>query len=136
MPSTYFELMLREFGVSATMRTALLEGTGVQGVEPGAEITLGQQLRQIRNLNAVQAPDWALRVGARFVPATHGAVGFAAWSAPTLAEGLAVLERFAHVRVPYFRLRSHQAEERFVLRVEERATLADDERTPCSRCCS
>lgn len=130
MPSTYFELMLREFAASATMRAALLEGTGVQGVEPGAEITLGQQLRQIRNLNAVQAPDWALRVGARFVPATHGAVGFAAWSAPTLAEGLAVLERFAHVRVPYFRLRSHQAEDRFVLRVEERVTLADDERTP------
>jgi AraC-like DNA-binding protein len=130
MPNTYAELALREFGATPGTREALLEGTGLGAIEPGGEITLGQHRRLIRNLGAREAPGWALRLGGRFVPASHGAVGFAAISAPTLGDGLAVVERFAHVRLPSFRLRSRHDADRFVLQVEKRAGLVDGERIP------
>jgi len=131
MPSTYFELMLREFGgCSENLRTELLAGTGVDRVAPGGEITLGQHLRLVRNLHAQQEPGWALRMGRRLVPSTHGPLSFAAVGAPTLAQGMAALERFAHVRAPCFRLHSRKNGDRFLLRVEEHAALTDEERIP------
>jgi AraC-like DNA-binding protein len=130
MPSAYFELALREFGCSAEAEAALREGTGVTSGEPGCEITLGQQLRQVRNINRLQPPGWGLRLGSRFEAATHGPVGFAALSAPTLATAVSVIERFGHVRSPYFRLTSRGDDGRFLLRVDERVRLAEEERVP------
>ena len=134
MPSTYFELVVRAFGVTAAVEAALREGTGVAPEVPGAEITLGQQLAQVRNTNRLLPPGWGLRVGRLFEPSTHGPLGFAAVSAPTLADSLAVVERFAHVRSPYFQFRSSHDERCFALRVEERVPLAEDERTPLLEC--
>src|SRR5262245_42058148 len=106
MTSAYFELALREFGGSAESEAAVRDGTGDAAREPGGEITLGQQLQQIRNLNRLSPPGWALQLGNRFEAATHGPLGFAAVSAPTLAESIAVIERFAHLRSPFFRFSS------------------------------
>lgn len=130
MPSTYFELALREFGGSAELDAALREGTGVGSEEAGGEIMLEQQLRQVRNINRLQPPGWGLRIGSRFGAAAHGPVGFAALSAPTLATAVAVIERFGHVRSPYFRLTSRGDDGRFLLRIEERVRLAEEERVP------
>ena len=78
MPSTYFELVMRAFGGAPGIDTVLREGTGVTSEVPGAEITLGQQLVQVRNANRLFAPGWGLKLGRRFEPSTHGPVGFAA----------------------------------------------------------
>src|ERR1043166_4715877 len=51
MPSTYFELVVRAFGVTAAVEAALREGTGVAPEVPGADIPLGQQIPQVRNTN-------------------------------------------------------------------------------------
>src|SRR5262249_15584189 len=92
------------------------------------EITLGQQLRQIRNANRVLEPGWALAMGARFHAATHGPVGIAAVSAPTVRESLGVMARYGQVRSPHFRLRAC-VEGTDVRRVrEDRVPLADGER--------
>ena len=96
MPAGYFDLALRQLGTTAQAAAALLEGTGVslaRLAEPDAEITLGQQLRQLRNANQTFPPGWALAVGRAFQPSTHGPVGIAAISAPTLAAALDVIER-------------------------------------------
>lgn len=134
MPSTYFELALREFGGRPEIAAALREGTGVTPAVPGAEITLGQQLVQVRNANRLLPPGWGLKIGRRFEPSMHGPVGVAALSSPTLAEGLAVIERFSHVRSPYFQFRSSREGRRFTLRAEERVPLTDDERMPMIEC--
>ena len=130
MSAAYFELALREFGGTPEAEAALREGTGVTAQERASEITLGQQLQQVRNLNRLVSPGWGLRLGARFEVATHGPVGFAAVSAPTLADSIAVIARFSHVRAPYFRLRSHRVAGRVALQVEERVRLPDEERIP------
>lgn len=130
MPSTYFELAMREFGGSAEAAAALCAGTGVTPDAPGGEITLGQQLQQVRNINRLQPPGWGLRLGRRFEAVTHGPVGFAAVSAPTLATAIAVIEGYGHVRAPYFRFASRGDAGRFILEIHERVPLADDERVP------
>lgn len=130
MPSTYFELAMREFGESAEAEAALRAGTDTTSDEPGTEITLGQQLQQVRNINRLQPPGWGLRLGRCFEAATHGPLGFAAVSAPTLATAIAVIERYGHVRAPYFRFAARGDARRFILEIHERVPLADEERVP------
>jgi AraC-like DNA-binding protein len=130
VPVAYFDLICREFGTTPEAARALREGTGIAASQPGDEITLGQQLRQIRNVNRLQPPGWSLALGSILDAATHGPVGFAAVSAPTLADSLGVIARFAHVRMPHFRFESRRDTRWFALRVEERVELPDEERIP------
>jgi len=130
VPAAYFDLICREFGGTPQAETAMRAGTGVAAQEPGSEITLGQQLRQIRNVNRLRPPGWSLEIGSILDAATHGPVGFAAVSAPTLAESLKVIARFAHVRGPYFRFEARGDARRFSLRVDERVELLEEERAP------
>jgi AraC-like DNA-binding protein len=129
MPAAYFRLSLRRFGDTPKRLCEIAEGTGIQPDDPALEapdheITLGQQLRQARNLMETGPPDWGLELGSALEAAAHGPLGVATASATSLAEALAVLERFGHVRAPYFRLvcveadRGIQLQARPQLRVE------------------
>ncbi len=131
MPAAYFLLILREHGKTASLRAALLEGTGVREGslgEASAEVTLGQLLRFVGNATALLEPGWALGMGSRFHASTHGPLGFATVSAPTLGKSFEMLARFGHVRAPFYRVRasSHGREHR--LRFEETVALGDAER--------
>jgi AraC-like DNA-binding protein len=133
MPLAYFWLLLREFGSSPEAEAALLEGTGVARgahADPAAEGTLGQTLRLIRNLAARLPPGWALTGGSAFHASTHGPLGFAAVSAPSLGKALDVIERFGWVRAPYYRTRSDRSGGWYSLTVEERVPLDEVERIP------
>jgi len=130
VPIAYFDLICREFGGSPEAEAALREGTGVAAGEPGGEITLGQQLRQIRNVNRLRPPGWSLELGGVLDAATHGPVGFAAVSAPTLADAFAVIARFAHVRMPHFRFESRLDARWLKLKVDQRVELPDEELRP------
>ena len=130
MPAAYFLLIQREYGTTPARRKALSEGTGVREgalAEPGAEITLGQLRRQIQNANRLLEPGWELPMASQLHASAHGAVGFAAVSAPTLRQSFEVVARFGHVRAPFHRVRvsAEKKERRFVL--EERAGLAAEE---------
>jgi len=133
MTSAYFSLILREHGTDARDRAALLAGTGAGregALEAPGEITLGQQLRQVRNASRLLGPGWALATGSRLHAATHGALGVGAVSAPTVRRGLEVMTRFSQVRAPHFRLVAR--DERDVVRLvpEDRVELDDEERIP------
>ena len=133
MPMAYFWLLLREFGGAPGAEVALLAGTGVApgaAADPAAEGTLGQTLALIRNLAARLPPGWALSGGSGFHASTHGPLGFAAVSAPTLGAALDVIERFGWVRAPYYRASSEQRERTYHLTVEERVPLDEIERIP------
>jgi AraC-like DNA-binding protein len=129
MPSAYVALILRGFGLSPRTQAELLEGTGLTQASLGTapEITLGQQLRQIRNATRVLEPGWSLTVGARLSPETHGANGFAIATAPTLRHGIASMERFAHLRSPHFRMRAYPAGDEVRLVMEKTVALTEDE---------
>ena len=91
MPSAYFKFVLEQLGTTRALREAILEGTGVDPAKVaslGEEITVGQQLRQNRNVHAVARPGWGLALGARLETVSHGTLGFAAVSAPTLRDTL------------------------------------------------
>jgi AraC-like DNA-binding protein len=135
MPSAYFALILRGCGLSERDQAALLAGTDVTPTTliTGTDITLGQQLRQIRNAARVLDPSWSLQVGSRLGTAAHGSNGFAIATAPTLGHGIQVMERFAYLRAPHFQLRARcgPREVRMVivqvvaLSVEEQRVLVD-----------
>jgi hypothetical protein len=132
MPMAYFWLLLREFGGAPGAEAALLAGTGVEpgAAAPAAEGTLGQTLALVRNLAARQPPGWTLAAGSSFHAATHGPLGFAAVSAPTLGAALDVIERFGQARAPYYRTHSQQGERSYRLLIEERVPLGELERIP------
>jgi AraC-like DNA-binding protein len=133
MPMAYFWLLLREFGGAAQAEAALLAGTGVApgaAADPAAEGTLGQTLALIRNLAARLPPGWALTGGSAFHASTHGPLGFAAVSAPTLGAALDVIERFGWVRAPYYRTSCERSERSYHLTAEERVPLDEVERIP------
>ena len=131
MTAAYFSLIVRAYGRTERDRRALIAGTDVPDTplaDPATEITLGQQLRQIRNANRALEPGWSLAVGARLHPATHGPIGFAAVSAPSVARAIAVMTRYSEVRSPHFRLRADVGHDEVRLVPEDRVELADDER--------
>jgi AraC-like DNA-binding protein len=122
MPIAYFHLVLREFGDTPAARAALLAGTGVtaaQLTQPGSSVAVAQMLQQLHNVAGRLPPGWGLRAGSGFHASSHGAVGFAAVSAPTLRDSLAVLERFGRARVPYYLMESQQDERSLTLYVKE-----------------
>ena len=133
MPSSYLKLLFNLIGTTPARRQALLEGTGIT-VETfdrlGDVLTLGQQLRQLRNVNRLMPAGWGLAVGARLQPSTQGALGFGAVSAPTLGAALELVERYAHVRNPSFDAVGHREGERYRLALRARCELLEEERVP------
>ena len=101
VPATYTRVLLQRLpGVQAQ----LLAGTGLEagsGVLPD-EITVAQQLQVFRNaMGLTRQPHWGIEFGKLLNISSHGPLGFAALSAPTLGEGLQVLAHFARIRAPY-----------------------------------
>ena len=62
MPSAYFATILRGQGRTPGLADALLAGTGLSeaNLRASDDITLGQQLQQIRNAVAQLEPGWSL----------------------------------------------------------------------------
>ncbi|HTW33977.1 MAG TPA: AraC family transcriptional regulator ligand-binding domain-containing protein [Rhizomicrobium sp.] len=107
MTMGYFRLILRGFGDSDAERAALLDGTGVGDEDlrnPAADISVFQQVRQIENASALCGPGWAISRPKLWDVPAHGALGVAVVSAPTLADSMSVLERYGHVRSPWFKI--------------------------------
>ncbi|MGI9592928.1 MAG: AraC family transcriptional regulator ligand-binding domain-containing protein [Myxococcota bacterium] len=128
MPAAYFRLFLRRFGRTPAQAEALLSGTGIApsqalAAEPDDSVQLWQQLRQLQNLTRVAPASWALDLGAALQGSAHGALGAATATAPDLGQALAVLERFGHVRAPYFRLQGAKAGARHTVSVEMQLPL-------------
>ena len=130
MAASYFSVILREHGATDGKRSALLDQTGLTEdlLGPGAEITLGQQLQQLRNGVRLLEPSWALATGARLHAAAHGPVGFAAVSAPCLQKTLEIMARFSHLRAPHFRMRAQMEGREVRLIAEDRVALTEVER--------
>lgn len=100
-PNTYARLLLQRWPDDAD---ALFAGTGLNAAHLRQQetISVAEQLQVLRNARQLFAnPNWALEFGRQLSINSHGPLGFAAISAPTLAAGIEVLSRFARIRAPY-----------------------------------
>ncbi len=123
VPSTYTRILLQRWpGFGAE----LLQGTGLNAaaVSLAPTISSAQQLQIFRNVAALAArergADWALDFGHRLNVNSHGPLGEAALSAPSLGEGLEVLARFARVRAPFLEFHTQLSEESFLFQINSR----------------
>ena len=97
--AAYAELFIRGSTVPAG---ELLDGTGLTLEELVRQDYIGaeQMSTLMANIEATGvAPGWAARAGTQLSINTHGTLGFAALSAPTLGEALQVMAEFYPVRI-------------------------------------
>lgn len=129
VPATYVRLLLQHGRFAAA---ALLAGSGLTPSDLGARdmIHVEQQLAVFRNAARIAAttPDgalWATEFGRQLNVASHGPLGVAALSAPTLGAGLEVFGQFGRIRAPYFDFRMRHDGGLLVLEIEELLTLGE-----------
>jgi AraC-like DNA-binding protein len=129
MPSGYFSLILRSNASSERVESALLSGTGLcrDSLPAGGDITLGQQLVQIRNAEHALEPGWSLETGTRFTAVTHGPLTAAAVCAPSLRLGLQAMMQFGHLRAPHTQLSGVRGDREVYLVLDDRVPLSGAE---------
>ena len=117
-PSTYSRLLVQRWP-TATER--LLAGTGLSPdvlVHHGV-ITVSQQLQVLRNARVLAGrDDWALDFGRQLNINSHGPLGFASISAPTLGAGIETLGAFARIRAPYLDFSAIEQDRQLILRFD------------------
>jgi AraC-like DNA-binding protein len=117
-PSTYTRLLLQRW---PTATEYLLAGTALSPellVHHGL-ITVSQQLKVLRNARDLAGrADWALDFGRQLNINSHGPLGFAAISAPTLGEGIGALGAFARIRGPYVAYSAVEQDRQLILRYD------------------
>ena len=119
-PTTYTRLLLQRWPAQAA---ALLAGSGLPAELPPrlTSISVSQQLQVFRNaMQLAGRSDWGLLFGRQLNINSHGPLGFAALSAPSLGEGLEVLAQFARIRAPYLAFSWRQEDNRFLLELNTR----------------
>ena len=119
LSATYARLVLQSERVSAA---ELLAGTGFDAASLATvDYVPWEALAQLfRNYALYQpSPAWALELGAQFNIASHGPLGFAALSAPTLGAALEIMAIYHPVRTNTLRLATRRQAERFFLTLED-----------------
>ncbi|MFO1394016.1 MAG: AraC family transcriptional regulator ligand-binding domain-containing protein [Steroidobacteraceae bacterium] len=125
-PSTYTRLMLQRWPAAAAR---VLAGTSLtpEALVRQGSVTVAEQLQIFRNARALAArPDWALDFGRQLNINSHGPLGFASVSAPTLGEGISMLAAFARIRAPYLDFRVAERDRQLVLEFITTAYPLDD----------
>jgi AraC-like DNA-binding protein len=96
----YFRLIVHHFGANASLRRAILDGTGICPADindPQLEIYLPQFLRLVDNMERHFGLGWFLEAPELWVAANLRPMGLAAVTAPTLGAGLGILAKYLSV---------------------------------------
>lgn len=105
LPSVYPRLVVDAFAPGDPAgRHRLLEGTGLADPQVGpwpAAVKQAVLARLFANAGRGRSPGWHLALLPRLDAAVHGALGFAALSAPTLAAAVEVLLTYGGSRLPF-----------------------------------
>ncbi len=117
-PTTYTRVLLQSTPVKERARLLHLTNLNQEHLSSSDTIRADQQIQVLRNAqNIASRPDWALALGNQLNVNSHGALGFAALSAPTLGESLETLAAFARIRAPYLSFKFEQLQDRFYFTV-------------------
>jgi AraC-like DNA-binding protein len=117
-PSTYSRLLLQHWPSSAERLLAGTDLTPAMLVRHEA-ITVAQHLQVLRNARDVASHEsWALDFGRRLSISSHGPMGFAALSAPTLSQSIETIAMFARTRAPYVGFSVKETGRQLILRFD------------------
>lgn len=103
-PAGYVRFLLKRFGTTEALRSALVRGTDIDEgrlQQAGAEVTLFTFVTLSENLTRVVGENWPLDAMAAWSNAMQGALEVAVRSAPTVGDSMEVVRRFGHVRAPF-----------------------------------
>ena len=135
IPSNYSRLIARELGLSARQLPVLLSGTGVEVAQLLREdslFTVAEQIGILRNALALSGePEFGLRLGTRLTPATHGAMGFIAYSSPDLFTALQAIHTFLPTRANFIQMDLQQVEGHLECLVNFHVSLLDEDVERC-----
>lgn len=130
IPSNYSRLVARELNLTARQLPRLLRGTGLgvtQFLSEDGLLTVAQQIQILRNaMDLSGQPEFGLRLGKRMTPATHGAMGFVAYSSPDLLTALHAIRTFLPTRASFIQLHLQQVGERLECILQYLGPLDDD----------
>jgi len=130
IPSNYSRLIARELDLTAKQLPRLLLGTGLgvtQFLSEESLLTAAQQVRILRNaLDLSGQPELGLWLGKRLTPATHGAMGFVAYSSPDFLTALQAIHTFLPTRASFIQLHLQQVDERLECILDFQELLDDD----------
>ncbi len=135
-PAAYTRVLLQSAQFN---EVDLLAGTTLDaaGLRDRDHLTVGEQIRIFRNAHALavgtpaaEINGWALGFGRRLHVNSHGPLGFAALTAPTMGDGLDVLAGFARIRAPYFEFQGRETDGWYALDVLPTAAVPDELRAP------
>lgn len=106
-PAGYVRFLLKKFGTSERLRSALIEGTDIDEERlqrTSSEVTLFTFVTFSANLSRIVGEDWPLDAMAAWSTAMQGALEVAVRSAPSVGEGLDNIRQFGVVRAPFLRI--------------------------------
>ena len=130
-PMAFFQLIARRFGSDATLRQAILEGTGVSADElddPRTEISFAQHMRQVDNMDRLFGDGWLLDAPELWNTAARAPLGVAVATSATVAEALEVAAGHLGEALPRQRVRLVRLKGAVALRHESRLALSDRQR--------
>lgn len=130
IPSNYSRLIARELDLTVKQLPRLLLGTGLgvtQLLSEQSLFTAAQQVRILRNaLDLSGRAELGLWLGKRLTPATHGAMGFVAYSSPDFLTALQAIHTFLPTRASFIQLHLRQVDERLECILDYQESLDDD----------
>ena len=125
-PATYTRVLLQ--AMPANERATLLHHTGLHEdfLSYSSTMRADQQIQVFRNAQQMATrSNWALALGKQLNVNSHGSLGFAAISAPTLGKSLETLANFAQIRAPYLSFGFERLQDRYYFSVEPTLELGD-----------
>ena len=132
MPAAYLKVFLQHAAAENLPLSALLKGTGLvlddlqQSDQP---VSLDDTRQVLSNVTRIMGAGWHLSLGPRLTTPSHGPLGFAVVTAPTLGASTDVILRFIGIRGPFLWLTGVQEEDQFVIRLYETTGLGQQRET-------
>lgn len=126
MPAAYLKVFLQHASAENLPLSALLEGTGLvldELQQSDQAVSLDDTRKVLANVTRIMGPGWHLSLGPRLTIPSHGPLGFAVVTAPTLGASVDVILRFIGIRGPFLWLTGVQEEDQFVIRLYETTGL-------------
>ncbi len=123
----YASLLVDMLGQSNVSQGALLAGTGIQPEQLSSldsRLSARQYNRLIDNARVLSKdPALAFKFGTQLKLSTHGFLGFAAMSAASLGEAIALAVKYCRTRFDFIELTLHQSDQQTTLQVSQAAPL-------------
>lgn len=126
----YLRVMAKELGAKGKKLNQLLLGTGISPghfIKDDFKLTLDEQIIISRNaIDLIGEEDIGLRVGRRYTPETHGAIGFLVCSSPNVKAALSNFKRYHSMIFPFVDMQIRDYDNKLVIRIEEKQRLGDE----------